>query len=101
MHVDDAAGATVLALEERARGVFNVVDDEPAPAREWLPHLAACVGAKPPTQAARWLARMLAGDVVVAMMTGGRGFANAKAKRELGWTLRYPSWRTGFRCGLA
>jgi nucleoside-diphosphate-sugar epimerase len=101
VHVDDAAGATVLALEQKARGVFNIVDDEPAPAREWLPHLAACAGAKPPMRVPAWLARLLAGDVAVTMMTEGRGFSNAKAKRELGWQLRYPSWRQGFKEGLA
>jgi nucleoside-diphosphate-sugar epimerase len=101
VHVDDAAGATVLAVEQKARGVFNIVDDEPAPAREWLPYLAACAGAKPPMRVPGWLARLLAGDVAVTMMTEGRGFSNAKAKRELGWRLRYPSWRQGFKEGLA
>ncbi|WP_281690590.1 NAD-dependent epimerase/dehydratase family protein [Pseudonocardia thermophila] len=101
IHLDDAASATVLAIEQRARGVFNIVDDEPAPAREWLPHLAACVGAKPPMTLPKWLGRMLAGSVAVAMMTEGRGFSNTKAKRELGWQLRYPSWREGFRAALA
>ena len=101
VHLDDAAGATVLAVEQRARGVFNIVDDEPAPASEWLSHLAACAGAKRPMRVPRWLARLLAGDVVVTIMTEGRGFSNAKAKRELGWRLRYPSWRQGFREGLA
>ena len=101
IHVDDAASATVLAVEQQARGVFNIVDDEPAPAREWLPYLAACAGAKPPMRVPTWLARMLAGQVAVTMMTEGRGFSNAKAKRELGWQPRYPSWRQGFREGLA
>jgi nucleoside-diphosphate-sugar epimerase len=101
VHLDDAASATVLALEQRAQGVFNIVDDEPAPAREWLPHLAACAGGKPPLRLPTWLARMLAGEVAVTMMTEGRGFSNAKAKRELGWQLRYPSWRQGFAEGLA
>ena len=100
VHVDDAASATVLVVEQKARGVFNIVDDEPAPAREWLPYLAACAGAKPPMRVPRWLARLLAGEVAVAMMTQGRGFSNAKAKRELGWELRYPSWRRGFKEGL-
>jgi nucleoside-diphosphate-sugar epimerase len=100
VHLDDAASATVLAVEQQAEGVFNVVDDEPAPAREWLPYLAACAGAKPPMRVPKWLARMLAGDVAVTMMTEGRGFSNAKAKRELGWELRYPSWRQGFKEGL-
>jgi nucleoside-diphosphate-sugar epimerase len=100
VHVDDAASATVLAVEQEAKGVFNIVDDEPAPAAEWLPRLAACAGAKPPMRAPKWLARLLAGEVAVTMMTEGRGFSNAKAKRELGWELRYPSWRQGFRDGL-
>jgi nucleoside-diphosphate-sugar epimerase len=101
LHLDDAASATVLAVEQQARGVFNVVDDEPVPASEWLPYLAACVGAKPPMRVPAWLARPLAGDVAVGLMTEGRGFSNAKAKRELGWKLRYPSWRQGFKEGLA
>lgn len=100
IHTEDAAGATVLAVEQRAKGVFDIVDDAPAPANEWLPYLAECVGAKPPLRVPKWLARPLAGAVAVAMMTEGRGFSNAKAKRELGWTLRYPSWREGFRRGL-
>jgi nucleoside-diphosphate-sugar epimerase len=101
VHVDDAASATVLAVEQPARGVFNVVDDEPAPVSEWLPYLAVCAGAKPPLPIPTWLARPLAGQVAVAMMTEGRGFSNVKAKRELGWTLRYPSWRQGFKDELA
>ena len=101
VHLDDAASATVLAVERQARGVFSIVDDEPAPAAEWLPHLAACAGAKPPMRVPKWVARLLAGDVAVTMMTEGRGFSNAKAKRELGWELRYPSWRQGFEEGLA
>ncbi|HEX5289877.1 MAG TPA: NAD(P)-dependent oxidoreductase [Streptosporangiaceae bacterium] len=100
IHLDDAATATVLAVEQRARGVFNIVDDEPAPASEWLPYLAACAGAKRPMRIPAWLARLVAGDVVVIMMTEGRGFSNAKAKRELGWQLAYPSWREGFKAGL-
>jgi nucleoside-diphosphate-sugar epimerase len=101
VHVDDAASATVLAVEQKARGVFNIVDDEPAPASEWLLYLAACAGAKPPMRVPKWLARLLAGEVSVTMMTEGRGFSNAKARRELGWELRYPSWRKGFKEGLA
>jgi nucleoside-diphosphate-sugar epimerase len=97
VHTADAASATVLALEQRATGVFNIVDDEPAPASEWLPYLAECAGAKPPFHVPKWLARLLAGPVAVTMMTEGRGFSNAKAKRELGWELRYPSWRQGFK----
>jgi nucleoside-diphosphate-sugar epimerase len=101
VHLDDAASVTVLAVEQQAKGVFNIVDDEPAPASEWLPYLAACAGAKRPMRVPKWLARLLAGDMAVTMMTEGRGFSNAKAKRELGWELRYPSWRQGFKKGLA
>jgi nucleoside-diphosphate-sugar epimerase len=100
VHVDDAANATVLAMEQKAHGVFNIVDDEPAPVSEWLPYLAECVGAKPPRRVPAWLARLLAGEMAVGVMTQGRGFSNAKAKRELGWELRYPSWRQGFKDGL-
>ena len=101
VHVDDAASATVLAVEQHAKGVFNIVDDEPAAASEWVPYLAACAAAKPPLRVPAWLARPLAGDVVVTLMTEGRGFSNAKAKRELGWQLRFPSWRQGFKEELA
>ena len=101
VHLDDAASATVLAVEQRATGVFNIVDDEPAPVSEWLPYLAECAGAKPPRRLPQWLARLLAGEMVVGMMTEGRGFSNAKAKRELGWQPRYPSWRQGFKEELA
>ncbi|HEY9408602.1 MAG TPA: NAD(P)-dependent oxidoreductase [Jiangellaceae bacterium] len=97
VHLDDAASATVLAVELHATGVFNIVDDEPAPVSEWLPYLAECAGAKPPRRVPAWLARLLAGEMAVGMMTEGRGFSNAKAKRELGWELRYPSWRQGFK----
>jgi nucleoside-diphosphate-sugar epimerase len=100
VHLDDAASATVLAVEQQAKGVFNIADDEPAPAAEWLPYLAKVVGGKPPIRVPKWLARMLAGETAVIMMTEGRGFSNAKAKRELGWQLRYPSWRQGFKEGL-
>ncbi|MEV5709391.1 NAD(P)-dependent oxidoreductase [Actinoallomurus sp. NPDC052274] len=101
VHLDDAASATVLAVEQQADGVFNIVDDEPAPAGEWLPHLAASAGAKRPMRVPTWLARPLAGDVAVTMMTEGRGFSNAKAKRELGWRPSHPSWRQGFAKELA
>ena len=100
VHLDDAASATVLAVEQKVTGVFNVVDDDPAPASEWLPYLAECAGAKPPRRVPVWLARLLAGDQAVLMMTAGRGFSNSKAKRELGWQLSYPSWRQGFRAEL-
>ena len=105
VHLDDAASATVLAVEQKARGAFNIVDDEPAPASEWLPYLAACAGAKRPMRVPKWLARLmarlLAGDQAVVMMTEGRGFSNAKAKAELGWEPRYLSWRQGFKEELA
>jgi nucleoside-diphosphate-sugar epimerase len=97
VHIDDAATATALAVEQTVTGVFNIVDDEPAPVSTWLPYLAECAGAKPPRRIPAWLARLLAGEMVVGMMTEGRGFSNAKAKRELGWQLRYPSWRQGFK----
>jgi nucleoside-diphosphate-sugar epimerase len=101
LHLDDAASAAVLAVEQQAKGVFNIVDDEPAPASQWLPYLAACAGAKRPMRVPKWLARLLAGEPAVIMMTEGRGFSNAKAKQELGWQPRYPSWRQGFKEGLA
>ncbi len=101
VHLDDAASATVLAVEQKARGVFNIVDDDLAPASEWLPYLAECARAKKPMRIPKWAARLVAGQVVVTMMTEGRGFSNAKAKRELGWQLRYPSWRQGFKEELA
>jgi nucleoside-diphosphate-sugar epimerase len=101
VHLDDASSATVLAVEQKAAGVFTIVDDEPAPVSEWLPYLAECAGAKPPRRVPTWLARLLAGEMAVKMMTEGRGFSNAKAKRELGWELRYPSWRQGFKEELA
>ncbi|MGH3201282.1 MAG: NAD-dependent epimerase/dehydratase family protein [Streptosporangiaceae bacterium] len=97
VHLDDAASATVLAMEQHAKGVFDIVDDEPAPASQWLPYLAACAGAKRPVRIPKRVARLLAGELAVIMMTEGRGFSNAKAKRELGWKLRYPSWRQGFK----
>jgi nucleoside-diphosphate-sugar epimerase len=96
VHLDDAATATALALEGGAPGIYNVVDDEPAPVSEWLPALAEVIDAKPPRHVPRWLARILAGEAGVALMTEIRGASNAKAKRELGWTLRHPSRRQGF-----
>ena len=101
IHLEDAATATVLAVEQDRPGIYNIVDDEPAPVREWLPVLADALGAKPPRHAPRWLARFIAGDAAVVMGTQARGASNAKAKRELGWTLRYPSWRQGFRAAYA
>jgi 2-alkyl-3-oxoalkanoate reductase len=97
IHIDDAAAATVLAIERAAPGVYNIVDDEPAPVTEWLPALAAAVGAKPPRHVPTWVGRLLGGEAVVLMMTQVRGASNAKAKRELGWQPHYPSWRVGFR----
>jgi nucleoside-diphosphate-sugar epimerase len=96
IHLEDAASATVLALEDGRPGIYNVVDDDPAPIREWLPPLAQALGAKPPRHLPAWLARLLAGESAVVNSTAARGASNAKAKRELGWSLRYPSWRQGF-----
>lgn len=96
IHVDDAAAATVLAIEQGRTGIYNVVDDDPAPVRDWLPVLAAALGAKPPRHAPKWLARLIGGEGATVMGTEARGASNARAKREFGWTLRYPSWREGF-----
>jgi 2-alkyl-3-oxoalkanoate reductase len=96
IHLDDAAAATVLALEHDGPAIYNIVDDEPAPVREWLPVLANALGAKPPRHFPVWLAKLFAGEAGVMMGTDSRGASNAKAKRELGWTPRYPSWRQGF-----
>src|ERR687892_59906 len=96
IHLEDAAAATVLALEHEGPAVYNVVDAEPAPVRDWLPVLAQALDAKPPRRFPAWLARLVAGEAAVVMGTEARGASNAKAKRELGWTPRYPSWRTGF-----
>jgi nucleoside-diphosphate-sugar epimerase len=101
IHLDDAAAATVLALEHDGPGIFNIVDDEPAPVREWLPVLAEALGAAPPRRFPRWLARLVAGDVAVVMGTETRGASNAKAKHELGWEPRYRSWREGFVAAYA
>jgi nucleoside-diphosphate-sugar epimerase len=101
IHLDDAAAATVLALERDLAGIYNIVDDEPAPMREWLPALAEALGAKPPRHVPLWLAGLVAGKGMVMMAVGSRGASNAKAKRELGWTLRYPSWRQGFTAAYA
>jgi nucleoside-diphosphate-sugar epimerase len=101
IHLNDAAAATVLALEHDGPGIYNIVDDEPAPVREWLPVLANALGAKPPRRFPRWLARLFAGEAVVVMGTESRGASNAKAKRELRWEPRYPSWRQGFFAAYA
>ncbi|MDQ6898299.1 MAG: NAD(P)-dependent oxidoreductase [Candidatus Dormibacteraeota bacterium] len=101
IHLDDAVAATVLALNHDGAGIYNIVDDDPAPVREWLPVLADALGAKPPRHFPRWLARLVAGEGGVVMMTESRGASNEKAKREFGWTLRYPSWRRGFVAAYA
>jgi nucleoside-diphosphate-sugar epimerase len=100
IHLEDAANATVLALDHEGPAVYNITDDEPAPMSEWLPVLAQALGAKPPRHLPLWLARLAMGNGL-PMMTEARGAANAKAKRELGWTLRYPSWREGFPAAYA
>jgi nucleoside-diphosphate-sugar epimerase len=100
IHIDDAAAATAVAVERGRPGIYNVVDDEPAPVREWLPVLASVLGAKPPRHIPRWLWRLAAGEVATVMMTDVRGASNEKAKRELGWKPRYASWRQGFAQGL-
>ncbi len=100
VHVADAASATVAAVEHGERGKYNVVDDEPARVSEFVPYVAEVLGAKPPRRVPKWLARLLAGEAGVVMMTEIRGASNAKAKRELGWRLRYPSWRQGFAAEL-
>ena len=99
VHVDDAASAAVTALTA-APGLYNIVDDEPAPVRDILTTLAEAVGAKPPRRVPVWLARLAAGEVGVSMLTQVRGSSNAKARRELDWTPRWASWRDGFRGGL-
>ena len=96
VHLDDAAAATVLALEHDGPAIYNIVDSEPAPVREWLPVLARALDAKPPRRVPVWLARLLAGETAVMLGTEARGASNARARRELGWTLRYPTWRQGF-----
>jgi 2-alkyl-3-oxoalkanoate reductase len=97
IHLGDAAAATVRALEQDGPAIYNIVDDEPAPAREWLPALADALGAKPPRHVPTWLARLFAGEAAVVMGTEARGASNAKAKRDLGWTPRYTTWRKGFK----
>ena len=100
IHIDDAAAATAVAVERGKRGIYNVVDDDPAPTRDWMPELAHALGAKPPRRVPRWLGRALAGEAAAVMMTEVRGASNEKAKRELGWKPRYASWRQGFVQGL-
>jgi nucleoside-diphosphate-sugar epimerase len=101
VHIQDAASATAAALERGEPGVYNVVDDEPAPVSDLLPELAEIVGAKPPLRVPRWVGRLAGGEFTMLVMTEIRGASNAKAKRELGWEPRYPSWRLGFREGLS
>jgi nucleoside-diphosphate-sugar epimerase len=96
VHVADAAEATLAAVEQGSRGVYNVVDDDPAPVAEWLPALARTLGAKKPMRVPRFIGRLFAGEPAVVMMTELRGVSNAKAKRELGWRPAHPSWRQGF-----
>jgi nucleoside-diphosphate-sugar epimerase len=96
VHIEDAAEATVAAVERGNRGIYNIVDDEPAAVAEWLPVLASALGAKPPPRVPRWLGRLLAGEAAAVMMTDVRGASNAKAKRELGWHPRHRTWREGF-----
>jgi nucleoside-diphosphate-sugar epimerase len=100
VHIEDAAAATAIAAERGRPGVYNVVDDDPAPVREWLPVLASALDAKPPRHIPRWLGRLAAGEAATLMLTDVRGASNEKAKRELGWTPRYASWRQGFAHGL-
>ena len=100
IHIDDAATATLAAIESGKPGLFNIVDDDPAPVAEWLPILAAAIGAKPPRRLPAWVARLFVGEHGVVMMRDVRGASNAKAKRDLGWQPAYPSWRDGFRRGL-
>lgn len=96
IHLDDAASATVLALEHDGPAIYNITDDEPAAAREWMPVLADVLGAGPPRHVPSWVGRLIAGKGLV-VMTDSRGASNARAKKELGWTLHYPTWRDGFR----
>ncbi len=100
VHIDDAASATRLAIEQGPAGIFNIVDDEPAEVAVWLPELARAVGGKPPYHLPTWLGRVMIGESGVSMMTQVRGSSNAKAKQMLGWRLRFPTWREGFRQGL-
>ena len=100
VHIDDAATATAAAVERGAPGIYQIVDDDPAPVSAWLPALAAAAGAPPPRRLPAWVARLLAGEHVVVLMTEVRGASNAKARRELGWRPAHPSWREGFRTGL-
>ena len=101
IEITDAAAATLTAVEGGAPGIYNVVDDDPAPVSEWLPYLAEVAGAKPPLRVPALLGRLLGGEFVVAQMTTSRGYSNEKARKELGWEPRYPSWREGFRAWVS
>jgi nucleoside-diphosphate-sugar epimerase len=101
IEITDAAAATLAAVEGGAPGAYNVVDSDPAPVAEWLPYLAKVAGARPPLRVPAWLVRLLAGEFVVALMTSARGSSNEKARKELGWEPRYPSWREGFRAWVS
>jgi nucleoside-diphosphate-sugar epimerase len=101
VHIEDAAAATVAAIERGKPGIYNIADDEPAPVSVWLPDLAEAVGAKPPRHVPLWVGRLFGGEPGVSMFTQIRGASNAKAKRELQWRPRFASWRDGFRQGLA
>ena len=97
VHIQDAAAATVAAIEHGEPGLYNIVDDDPAPVSQWLPVLAEAAGAKPPMRVPTWIGRLAAGPAVTTMMTEARGASNVKARKELDWVLGYPSWRQGFR----
>ena len=101
IEITDAAAATVAAVGRGAPGIYNVVDDDPAPVAQWLPYLAGVLGAKPPLRMPAWLGRLLAGEFVVAQMTSSRGYSNEKAKKYLDWEPRYASWREGFRAWVS
>jgi nucleoside-diphosphate-sugar epimerase len=101
IEITDAAAATLAAIDHGAPGVYNIVDDDPAPVAEWLPYLAKVAGAKPPLRMPAWLGRLLAGEFVVVQMTSARGSSNEKARKELGWEPRYASWREGFRAWVS
>jgi nucleoside-diphosphate-sugar epimerase len=100
LHIDDAAEATAVAIERGVPGLYNIVDDDPAPVHQWLPYLAQVIGAQPPMRLPAWLARPMIGEHGVSVMTAIRGSSNARARRELGWKPRYASWRQGFRDAL-
>jgi nucleoside-diphosphate-sugar epimerase len=101
IHIDDAAGATAAAIEGGPGGIYNIVDDKPAPVAVWLPELARAAGAPGPYRLPRWIGRLMIGDAGISMMTEVRGSSNAKAKRVWNWQPRYASWRDGFRNGLS